>query len=643
MAIGASSSLGGCHVRIDCARELLTCLTGFPDVDPRLHSTLFALHGSSTISSLALLSESLPSTLRLGWSRLAEMPLLIFRLVVLALFGSAVVAGISLNVTIDDTLGDSVTGNQIVYSPADNWQSSSNCSECASTFAMAMVYDRTWTLSTHPGNATISFYGSAVYVYCIIADYAEMAFLIDDLFVGTFTFSPSTELYNYPVYTNGELPMGYHTLIIMNGVNETSSGAVLDYIVYTTQPEHLLEIPSTVAQATVTATVYSSSPDAQTRVIVGTVSGIGVFLLLAIGAFVVVLVRTRAERHKMPEGDARKAPSKRSQPSSSQAWEEGAWVNSSRTHRQPSHRSAGSITRALLRPGDGEPERGQSQNASAETLASAVSSDQEKPALAEEHNLVELKSFPAATPASPQLDASMPTRAIPGSNAREYQRRRRPAAAHPRLFVQIPGKHVPTKPPKASSRSLPPLPPPPKQPETSSTQAMEPMRPKSDGAARAKPPPSVAARLLRSSMDLPSIIPSMTPSTGTPQSGDPASERTATTHSTMTTPTRFSIPSMFFIADTSAPLLPARADSVKTLSTKLVPNRHPDMEVPGPLPVLSVPLEGGSTSGTTTLSATPVPRDGSEQSDRRWFTRKSDGSASGGSRSDSASESSSRR
>lgn len=78
-----------------------------------------------------------------------------------------------------------------------------------------------------------AFVGSAVYVYCIIADYAEMAFLIDDLFVGTFTFSPSTELYNYPVYTNGELPMGYHTLIIMNGVNETSSGAVLDYIVYT--------------------------------------------------------------------------------------------------------------------------------------------------------------------------------------------------------------------------------------------------------------------------------------------------------------------------------------------------------------------------------------------------------------------------
>ncbi|EED85138.1 predicted protein [Postia placenta Mad-698-R] len=333
------------------------------------------------------------------------MPLLIFRLVVLALFGSAVVAEISLNVTIDDTLGDSVTGNQIVYSPADNWQSSSNCSECASTFAMAMVYDRTWTLSTLPGNATISFY----------ADYAEMAFLIDDLLVGTFTFSPSTELYNYPVYTNGELPMGYHTLIIMNGVNETSSGAVLDYIVYTTQPEHLLGIPSTVAQATVTATVYSSSPDAQTRVIVGTVSGIGVFLLLAIGAFVVVL------------------------------------------------------------------------------------------------------------------------------------------------------------------------------------------------------------------------------------SGDPASERTATTHSTMTTPTRFSIPSMFFIADTSAPLLPARADSVKTLSTKLVPNRHPDMEVPGPLPVLSVPLEGGSTSGTTTLSATPEPGGDGEQSDRRWFTRKSDGSTSGGSRSDSASESSSRR
>ncbi|OSX65944.1 hypothetical protein POSPLADRAFT_1031160 [Postia placenta MAD-698-R-SB12] len=164
------------------------------------------------------------------------MPLLIFRLVVLALFGSAVVAGLSLNVTIDDTFGDPVTGTQFVYSPADNWQSSSNCSECASTFAMAMVYDRTWTLSTHPGNATISFYGSAVYVYCIVSDHAAMAFLIDDKVDGYYiqTSSPnSTVDYNYPVYTSGDLPMGQHELTIMNGVVNFSSLAILDYIVYT--------------------------------------------------------------------------------------------------------------------------------------------------------------------------------------------------------------------------------------------------------------------------------------------------------------------------------------------------------------------------------------------------------------------------
>ncbi|KAJ7785831.1 hypothetical protein B0H16DRAFT_1295708, partial [Mycena metata] len=158
------------------------------------------------------------------------------------------------NVTIDDTTGDSLTGAPVTYTPADAWTSSKTCAECPDVKKLFSGTSHTSTFSVNdtknpnvPLTASVSFNGSAIYVYCALSHTAsspgnpggdsDMTFYVDGVQVGVFV-QPATGSagfdYSVPVYVNSALPPGPHTFTLQNGhENGAPSLLVLDEIIYT--------------------------------------------------------------------------------------------------------------------------------------------------------------------------------------------------------------------------------------------------------------------------------------------------------------------------------------------------------------------------------------------------------------------------
>ncbi|KAI0829009.1 hypothetical protein BC628DRAFT_1189015 [Trametes gibbosa] len=88
------------------------------------------------------------------------------------------VRSLLVNRTIDDQLGDSVTGVQPVYAPEGGWALGSGCTTCnihPGLVDLAQAFDSTWHDTTHhPGGPEqvimVEFSGSAVYVFSLIAN-----------------------------------------------------------------------------------------------------------------------------------------------------------------------------------------------------------------------------------------------------------------------------------------------------------------------------------------------------------------------------------------------------------------------------------------------------------------------------------------
>ena len=77
---------------------------------------------------------------------------------------SPVLAAIT-NRTIDDTYGDSVTGQKVIYQPTIGEWNSNPCADCSIQPDVSQTFDQTWTAATYfdqthdPINATMSFNG----------------------------------------------------------------------------------------------------------------------------------------------------------------------------------------------------------------------------------------------------------------------------------------------------------------------------------------------------------------------------------------------------------------------------------------------------------------------------------------------------
>ncbi|KAJ3879968.1 hypothetical protein F5051DRAFT_401130 [Lentinula edodes] len=228
------------------------------------------------------------------------------------------------NFTVDDS------DPSIRYSPAGAWNArnaAQNCTGCSAQPDPDEMLQGTWHDGTfspsagsndHPNTplfANITFNGSAVYVFCALAESttapdgnSDMAFYIDGQPMGTFAkpapgFDDIYE-YQYLVFSIDTLVMGVHTLVLQNGyMNAQKSLVLLDYIVYslddgigsTESPSPLDSNPAPPSSSLPNASVTAASHGDSRKIIALAVTIPIIVLILSLLLF---LLRKRWRQHQ---------------------------------------------------------------------------------------------------------------------------------------------------------------------------------------------------------------------------------------------------------------------------------------------------------------------------------------------------------
>ncbi|KAJ6481487.1 hypothetical protein C8R47DRAFT_982390 [Mycena vitilis] len=168
---------------------------------------------------------------------------------------SGLVKGSSVNHTIDDFLGDSVTGELVQYLPQvpagqeQLWINQKSCATCADVPDATLAFDKTWSAARYLASVgslsvNMKFKGTAIYVFFIIPNFAANSglasavlcdFFIDGAAVGSFNHQSDGSggfVYDTLVYKNTNVPDGDHVLLI-----ETTGAdpalIIFDYAIYT--------------------------------------------------------------------------------------------------------------------------------------------------------------------------------------------------------------------------------------------------------------------------------------------------------------------------------------------------------------------------------------------------------------------------
>ena len=155
-------------------------------------------------------------------------------------------AGLTVNRTIDDQLGDAVTGLKPQYS--GEWQQGQSCNKCLIHLDPSHTHNGTWhdatsTPGSTPPTITMHFSGTAVYVYNVLVNRGtpdvqistNITFELDGDLAGEFAHQPtsSTEFdYNHLVFASNSLKNTDHVLVIQPAENQTSL-ILFDYAMYT--------------------------------------------------------------------------------------------------------------------------------------------------------------------------------------------------------------------------------------------------------------------------------------------------------------------------------------------------------------------------------------------------------------------------
>ncbi|KAK0216424.1 hypothetical protein EDD85DRAFT_995841 [Armillaria nabsnona] len=167
------------------------------------------------------------------------------------------VAGQLINHTIDDTLGDELTGFKVQYCPYSQpsngsalvWKNALQCSDCAIVPDRSLAMNDTWTSATYfssLGNmsAELTFHGSAIYIYLIVSNYPQSTGLVSEVIcdfrmdgeiVGSYNhMTDGTYRFEYDVlaYNNTALNDDDHTFLIET-TGTQSSYIIFDYALYT--------------------------------------------------------------------------------------------------------------------------------------------------------------------------------------------------------------------------------------------------------------------------------------------------------------------------------------------------------------------------------------------------------------------------
>ncbi|RPD64703.1 hypothetical protein L226DRAFT_37398 [Lentinus tigrinus ALCF2SS1-7] len=236
------------------------------------------------------------------------------------------VAGVLVNRTIDDELGDVTTGFIPTYSPLDKWARGDECTGCdihPGLVNVTQAFDQTWHDSTyHPGDPDhtiiFGFNGTALYVYHLLANtlnsgqtttFTNLTFFMDGQYAGQFIHesdNTSDILYNVLVFNQTNLSHQRHSFkSVTNG--PTAALILFDYAIYTTDNDTTTSSSSSVSSDHTSTTSGTSTltPLAQTSLastsktpvgaIVGGTVG-GVVALAGVGALIVCLRRRRTIR-----------------------------------------------------------------------------------------------------------------------------------------------------------------------------------------------------------------------------------------------------------------------------------------------------------------------------------------------------------
>jgi hypothetical protein len=219
------------------------------------------------------------------------------------IFGTA--NAVLTNRTIDDQNGDSVTGSLPLYSPSDLWNEGVGCVPCAIHPEPSDAFDGTWHDTqivpnvTTPRTVTMSFNGTAVYVYCIVPNSfngteitTNITFTIDgELSDRPFTYignSSTNLMYNVTVYANNSLKNGKHELILSATPGSYAASTVLfDYLIYTSDDNSQSSSKS--------STSSRSHAGAIAGGVIGTLTGLAL-VCSAVALFVYVVKRMRVPR-----------------------------------------------------------------------------------------------------------------------------------------------------------------------------------------------------------------------------------------------------------------------------------------------------------------------------------------------------------
>ncbi|KAJ3724235.1 hypothetical protein DFJ43DRAFT_594779 [Lentinula guzmanii] len=227
------------------------------------------------------------------------------------------------NVTIDDS------SPLVTYYPTGGWNSrsaSNPCPACTANPDTDLFYDRTFhdgTFYPLPGitnfpnvplTASIVFNGTAVYVFCALAQSSnspdgdsDMSFYIDGSLKDTFVkIAPgNNDTYNYSVnvFSIDSLIPGSHNLTLQNGqVNGFKSLMLLDEIVYTTVNNFTLQSPTSTTTPSFSAQTSTSSDSSSSirshRIVVGLAIAVPVIAVLLAALGLIFFLKQRKQRYE---------------------------------------------------------------------------------------------------------------------------------------------------------------------------------------------------------------------------------------------------------------------------------------------------------------------------------------------------------